>query len=136
MSSVSSLIRALRTIDREEVGVLVYCTNCGTNNEEEAKFCIGCGARLDETVGLGREIEETCLGPREKRHFEECFGLPHGGAIFGLVIGVLIILWGLIWVLQEARVILTTVELWPFAVIIFGVLMIAGAIYATSRRKG
>lgn len=116
--------------------VLTYCTNCGTKNEDEAKFCVGCGARLDETVGLGREMEETCLGPREKRYFEDCFGLPRAGTIFGLVIGVLIILWGLIWVLQQAYVIPVTVELWPFAVIVFGVLLVAGAIYGMSRKEG
>jgi len=29
-----------------------------------------------------------------------------------------------------------TVELWPFAVIIFGVLLVAGAIYGMSRKEG
>ena len=90
---------------------------------------------MDESVGLGREMEETCLGPREKRHFEECFGLPHGGAIFGLVIGVLIVFWGLVWLLQQTHVLPTSVEIWPFAVVIFGTLMVAGAIYGMSKRK-
>ena len=130
-----NLIKGFHKNTRKEVGALTYCTDCGTKNEDEAKFCVGCGARLDETVGLGREIEETCLGPREKRYSEECFGLPHGGAIFGLAIGVLIILSGLIWVLRQSRVILTSVEIWPFAVIVFGLLMVAGAIYGMSKKK-
>lgn len=64
------------------------------------------------------------------RHREdECFGLPRGGAIFGLFIGIIIILWGI----TEAFNI--KIEFWPFIMIIFGVLVIAGALYGLTRSR-
>jgi hypothetical protein len=66
---------------------------------------------------------------------QECFGLPHGGAIVGIAIGVIIVLWGLMWLGQQTGAIARTVEVWPFAVIIFGILIVIGAIYGLSRRS-
>lgn len=126
-----NLIKGFCKNTRKEVRVLTYCTNCGTKNEDEAKFCIGCGVRLDETVGLGREIEETCLGPRDKRYFEDCFGLPHGGTIVGLVIGILIVMWGLVWALRQVLF----VPIWQFTIIVFGILIVVGAVYGIRKGK-
>jgi uncharacterized membrane protein YvbJ len=106
---------------------LVYCTKCGAKNEEDALVCVKCGAPLYK-------------GPRppwryeRKRFEEECFGIPHGGAIVGLAIGVIIVLAGLIWFMQQAEVIPATVEIWPFALIIFGILIVVGALYGVRRR--
>ncbi|MDH5267400.1 MAG: hypothetical protein OEW62_06940 [Candidatus Bathyarchaeota archaeon] len=70
-----------------------------------------------------------------KRAEQECFGLPHGGAIFGLFIGIIITLAGTVFVLQEMGVIVEGFALlWPFFVIIFGILFVAGAVYALTRR--
>jgi hypothetical protein len=96
---------------------MVTCTKCGRENEEGAKFCVNCGA------ALGR-VER-----RKKRVEDECFGLPRGGAIFGLFIGAIIILWGL------SEVFGWEIEVWTFAIIIIGVLIIAGAIYGLTRRR-
>jgi hypothetical protein len=60
---------------------------------------------------------------------DECFGLPHGGAIFGLFIGVLIVLWGL------SSIFGWRIELGTFAIIAFGLLIIAGAIYGLTRKR-
>jgi amino acid transporter len=66
---------------------------------------------------------------RERRRKEnECFGLPNGGSIAGLVIGLIIILWGLTAVLG------IDFPLWALIIIIFGTLMVAGALYSISRR--
>jgi hypothetical protein len=65
----------------------------------------------------------------------ECFGLPHGGAIFGLVIGVIILLWGISTMAQHMGWMTQTFDLWYIVIIIFGVLLIAGAIYGMNRRK-
>lgn len=127
--------------------LLVYCTKCGTKNKEDAKHCSKCGANLEvspekrlekraEEWGeeFGRRAEEW--GEQfGKRVEEECFGLPHGGAIFGLFIGIIIILAGTIFLLREMGVIVESFNLlWPFFVIIFGTLIVAGSIYALTRR--
>jgi hypothetical protein len=98
---------------------LVYCSKCGTNNEEDTKYCINCGASLDPSAP--REIR------REKR--DECFGLPHGGAIAGIIFGIIIILWGL------REFFDWRVDFGPFFVIIIGLLIVAGAIYGITRRR-
>ncbi len=59
---------------------------------------------------------------------DECFGLPRGGAIFGLFIGLIIIIVGL------QQMFGWEIDIGPFAIIIFGVLVLAGAIYGLSRR--
>jgi len=64
----------------------------------------------------------------------ECFGIPHGGAIVGIAIGAIIVLWGLIAILQQAGAIAPGVEVWPIAVIIVGILIVVGALYGLSRR--
>ncbi|MGD8545456.1 MAG: hypothetical protein PVH12_04710 [Candidatus Bathyarchaeota archaeon] len=71
----------------------------------------------------------------EKRARDECFGLPHGGTIFGLIIGSIIVLSGIIFLLQETGVIVEGFDvMWPFIIIVFGVLIVAGAIYGMTRR--
>lgn len=98
---------------------MVYCSKCGTDNEENTKFCIKCGAPLyPERVGRIRP---------ERR--DECFGLPRGGAIFGLVIGLIIILVGLRDLLGWR------IDMGPFVAIIIGILFLAGALYGLSRRR-
>jgi len=67
---------------------MVYCTKCGTKNEDDVKACVNCRAPLFPE----RSIKER---NREERPRGECFGLPNSGAIAGLVFGVLIILFGI-----------------------------------------
>ncbi len=69
-----------------------------------------------------------------KRHEEECFGIPRGGTIVGLAFGIIVLLWGLIWFFQQADLIPRNIEVWPFAVVIFGVLIIVGALFGLRRR--
>jgi len=100
---------------------MVYCTKCGTKNEEDAAVCVKCGASLVAYPPWRR------ARPRPE---EECFGLPHGGAIVGLVIGIIIILVGLASLsgMDIGRYI------WPLVIIVFGILIVAGALYGYSRR--
>jgi uncharacterized membrane protein YvbJ len=101
---------------------MVYCAKCGKQNDEGAQFCVDCGATLYPEIARGRR------GSRERRKEDECFGLPHGGAIFGLIIGIIIIFVGL------QQVFGWNIDLGPLAIIIFGLLIIAGAIYGFTRK--
>lgn len=65
----------------------------------------------------------------------ECFGIPGGGAIVGIAIGLIILAAGIIYLLQQANLIPSGVSVWPFAIIVFGILLIIGAFYAFRRRR-
>jgi len=106
---------------------MVYCTKCGTKNEDTALVCVNCGASLETGTYVSRRYER-------KRAENECFGLPHGGIIVGLAIGVIILLWGAFWFAREAGWLARTPEIWPIAVIIFGLLIVLGALYRLGRR--
>jgi divalent metal cation (Fe/Co/Zn/Cd) transporter len=104
---------------------MVYCVKCGTNNPDDAQVCTNCGAQLYTTTE----------GRHYRRMEDECFGIPRGGTIAGLAIGIIILFAGLIWFLQAAGVEWAkTEEVWPIAVIIFGILLVVGAVYGWRRR--
>ena len=65
----------------------------------------------------------------------ECFGIPGGAAVVGVAIGVIIFAAGIIYFMQQANLIPSGVNVWPFALIIFGILLIIGALYALRRRR-
>lgn len=111
----------------EEEITMVYCTKCGTKNEDDALVCVKCGASLETGKYPARRY-------KRKEWEEECFGIPYGGTVVGLVIGIIIVLAGSIWLLQQANLIPATVEIWPFVVIIFGILIVVGALYKYGRR--
>ncbi len=105
---------------------MVYCSRCGTQNPDTNTHCTNCGAPL-YTVGQrypGSDREHY------RKVENECFGLPNGGMIVGIVFGLIIILVGLGWFLQAYGI---TIDVWPFIIIIFGVLIVLGAVY--SRRR-
>lgn len=107
---------------------MVYCPKCGTKNEDSAAFCVKCGASLQTGTVATRWAER-------RRAEQECFGLPHGGAIAGIVIGIIIVIFGVFLVLQQTGVIVGASFPWFLLVIVLGVLMVAGAIYTMSRSK-
>ena len=107
---------------------MVYCSKCGTKNEDTAEYCVKCGANLQTGTYASRRYER-----RKAEH--ECFGLPHGGAIAGLAIGVIVLLWGIFTLAQWAGWGGQTPELGFIILIVFGVVMIAGAIYGITRSK-
>jgi uncharacterized membrane protein YvbJ len=120
---------------------MVYCTKCGTKNPDDAKNCTQCGAPLYTAGEARRErYEDECGGRRRAgepygRIEHECFGIPGGGAIVGIAIGAIILVAGIIWFMQQANMLSSTVEVWPFAAIIFGILIVIGALYGLSRRR-
>ena len=97
---------------------MFHCVKCDTENPDDAEFCNKCGSGL-----YGGDSKH------HKRKEDECFGLPRGGAIFGLFIGIKIILWGI------TEVFGIQIEFWPFIVIIFGVLVVVGGLYKLMRNQ-
>jgi len=113
---------------------MVYCSKCGAKNEDEAENCVKCGEPL-YPKRVARKREETCFGPRRERHVEEeCFGLPYGGAIIGLIIGIIIIVVGITMLMPGVGMERTWEYLGPTLAIIVGVLIIAGVMYRYSTR--
>ena len=120
---------------------MVYCSECGTKNEEATETCVKCGAKLKVSTekSLEKRIEEGAeeFGKRAeawgegfgKRAEEECFGLPHGGTIVGLIIGIIIIVVGMSWLAG------IDLEIWPVLILIFGALILGGAIYTLTRKR-
>jgi len=124
---------------------MVYCTKCGTKNEEGTEYCSKCGANLGVSREQKIEMRAEEFGRRAeewgeqfgKRAEKECFGLPHGGTIAGLIIGIIIIIVALSWIpgliSPEVREV-TDPLFWPVIIIVFGILIVAGALYKYSRR--
>jgi len=120
---------------------MVYCVKCGAKNPDDAKVCSKCGTPLYSEVEGEKpvRVEKECFGTERRREpyrrvEEECFGIPRGGAVVGIAIGIIILLAGCIWIMQQGGLLPKGIEVWPFAVIIFGILIIIGALYGLRRR--
>jgi uncharacterized membrane protein YvbJ len=100
---------------------MVYCSECGTNNEDDKDFCVKCGAALYPDRRTWRRRD------REKK--DDCFGLPHGGTIAGIIFGLIIILVG------ANALFGWRLDFGPLMIIIFGILVLAGAVYGMTRRR-
>ena len=124
-----------------EVGIMVFCSKCGTKNEDGSEYCVKCGSKLNISMekSLEKRIEDGAeeFGKRAeawgedfgKRAEQECFGLPQGGTIFGIIIGIIIILVG---VTSLSGI---DLEFWPLIIIIFGLLIFGGAIYSLTQKR-
>ena len=111
-----------------EMPNVVYCPKCGTQNEDTAEYCVKCGTNLQTGTYASRRYER-------RRAEQECFGLPHGGAIVGLAIGVIILILGIFTLARQMNWIPATSDVGFIVLIIFGVLLIAGAVYGITRKK-
>ena len=113
----------MEVLEREN---LAYCTKCGFKNEDDADHCTKCGASLQ----LSRTERRTMRKKRE----DECFGLPHGGIIVGIIFGVFIILWGLSQIPGLIPPQVSENFFWPGVIIVFGLLLVVGALYGLTRK--
>ena len=101
---------------------MVYCTKCGTKNDDNSVNCINCKESL---------MISNSARYQRKRKENDCFGLPNGGAIFGMIFGLIIILWGLSSFFDFDL----GSFVWPLIIIIFGLLMIGGAFYSLRNKS-
>ncbi|MHA1935410.1 MAG: zinc-ribbon domain-containing protein [Candidatus Thorarchaeota archaeon] len=107
---------------------MVYCHNCGAENQDNAEFCASCGDGLYPVKAA--EV------PRSRRKKDDdCFGLPYGDAIWGLLCGSIIIIAGTSWMFGYDLTQLWSTTLGPFIVIFIGSLIILGAIYSITKKS-
>jgi ribosomal protein L40E len=134
---------------------MVNCPKCGTENGETAVYCVNCGAKLerpkDERWDKSMEKWGEDFGKRAEKWGEEfgkraeewgdnfgrrtdrgCFGLPHGGLVFGLLIGAIVILVGVFALLSGLE---SLRYFWPLLLVVFGLMIAAGALYSLTRRR-
>ena len=131
---------------------MVYCNECGTNHDDTAEVCVKCGTKLrtQSAKSLEQRIENGAeeigkyaeeWGERFGKHAEEwgenigiraeneCFGLPNGGTIFGIIIGIIIVLVGI------SMMPGIDLKLWPLMLLSFGVLIVAGSLYSLKQNR-
>ena len=109
---------------------MVYCTKCGAQNDEDADHCSSCGASLKVTRREKRGWEEEIVVRAEEfgeraeswgRNMEdECFGLPGGDSIIGILFGLMIVLLGV------RELFGWNVDFGPFVIIVVGALILGG----------
>ena len=97
---------------------MVYCQECGTINDDAAVNCTNCGASLHSRKSTSQRAGR-----------DECFGLPQGGTIAGIIIGILIILAGI------QSLMGWNLDFGPYMIILVGILIAAGAYYQMNKSK-
>jgi hypothetical protein len=89
---------------------MVYCTKCGTENPDDASNCKNCGASLNPLhIGFDANMEMTYAG---------------GRAIWGLIIGLFIILIG---VSALIRIDIWS-YIWAIFIIIIGLVIVVNSV--------
>jgi hypothetical protein len=100
---------------------MVYCTKCGVRNPDDSEYCTSCGAALYLRAQENVSDSSDCFGG-DRDWDTECFGLRRGGALFALVLGLLIIVAGVSALIGES--LLQWIA--PFFVIGIGLIIIVG----------
>jgi hypothetical protein len=105
---------------------LVYCIQCGFENKDDAYYCVKCGVSLPLTHTRYNHSSHDCFGI--SKGDDSCLVLRHGGAIIGMIVGVLIIISGISVLLDQS--------IWhlflPLFIIAIGLFLVFEAIF---RRK-
>jgi uncharacterized integral membrane protein len=79
---------------RRRIVRMITCPHCGATNDEDANFCVSCGASLSAVNRWDRD-EDECFGLSERSMEDKCFSFPNNGAIIGVLFGLFIILIGI-----------------------------------------
>jgi len=95
---------------------MVYCPNCGAENDNHTVHCKSCGTELRRRTRS-----------RTRYDREICFGMPMSGRIIPLLFGCMIILWGL------TELFNFNIELWALVIIFFGVSIILNVLKKPTR---
>lgn len=114
---------------------MIYCPDCGAQNEDDADFCIKCGAPLKEGIRRTyrrdeKDEKEERIEKEEKDQRDE---KSEGDARnWGLLIGLLILASGLI-SLAEDWWGYTWDNFWPYMVILVGLFFVYNGLKARQR---
>ena len=97
---------------------MVYCTKCGTENEENAIECKNCGASLKSPAYKYRrndwDLEDECFGGRSR-------------TTWPILIGVFLIILGASSLLDDFFWWASFDTLWPLFIIAIGILIVTNA---------
>jgi hypothetical protein len=97
---------------------MVYCSNCGTQNADDAVNCVNCGASLYRP-----EVERPYWRHRRYREYYGYYDYHRGsGAIGALIIGIIIVVIGLVFLTAAANgTLIDWNSLWAVLLILVGV---------------
>ncbi len=107
--------------------IMVYCTECGTNNVDGAMVCVGCGSPLHGGRGEGR-------GYVRYGWYEGESGFPgKGGAVMWIFIGLIILFAG--FSLLVAEIYGLDIPWGPIILIVAGVFILVRFFQLRNRRR-
>lgn len=98
---------------------LVYCTKCGTENDDDALVCRNCGASIKPP---------PYKVYRRRRDDDICFGGQRGVPVWGIIFGIFIILAGVISLLEREYRWASWDKLWPLFVVAIGLIIVINAL--------
>jgi uncharacterized membrane protein YvbJ len=108
---------------------MVYCTECGTLNADDAKVCVQCGA---SRYGA-KEESSPYWRHRYMRHEEDYRYRRRRGAIATLLLGLIILFIGFLYLLEAVYHI--PIPWWPIILILLGIYILARGIMRTRRYR-
>jgi len=100
---------------------MTFCAKCGTRNPDGGVACKNCGASL-----------ETGKYADDPPHKYECFGLTWGGAIPGIIFGLIIMMLGVSWLMGLEFWTIFWRSFWGLILILIGIWIITR--YGVRRR--
>lgn len=89
---------------------MVFCRKCGEENEDDRTHCKNCGAPLYSRRRIRRREEDLC------------FGVPMADYTWGLIIGAVIVLWGI------SELVGFDFNFWAIFAVAFGLLIVWNAL--------
>jgi len=99
---------------------MVYCTKCGAENADDAENCKNCGASLHPPPYREHRY-------RRRGEDDICFG-GRGGATWGIIIGLFILIIGVSSLLGDAFTWLSWDKLWPLFIILVALMIIVNSV--------
>ena len=126
-STKSLMCRGFNTrLDLGGKNNMVYCTNCGTNNADDATICVKCGAPIHGTSGEGRTRWGRARYEREHGFYRR------DRPFIGIIIGIIVIFIGLSFLLREYDIL---IPWWEIILIIFGIYLVIRWLRVWNRRQ-